>query len=179
MDGKLIQHFICGGHSMTELHEAYYKTEIGWIKITATEKGIRELEFEESETQNIKVTNPHLIECLKQLTEYFEGKRQEFSVQLDWNGTDFQKKVWDSLLRIPYGKTTNYMSIAKSLGDEKAVRAVGTANGRNNIAIIVPCHRVIGSDGSLTGYAYGLWRKEWLLKHENEFSGAEKQMDMF
>lgn len=164
---------------MTELHKAYYKSEIGWIKITASEKGIRELEFEESNSKNINDDNPHIKECLKQLEEYFQGKRKEFSVPIDWIGTEFQQKVWDYLITIPYGETTSYMYIAKVLGDEKAVRAVGTANGRNNIAIIVPCHRVVGSNGSLTGYAYGVWRKDWLLNHEKEYSGAEKQMEMF
>ena len=164
---------------MIELHEAYYKSEIGWIKITATEKGIKELEFEETNNSNSTSKNLHIKECLKQLDEFFKGERKEFSIQLDWNGTEFQQKVWNYLLAIPYGKTTSYIKIAKDLGDEKAVRAVGTENGRNNIAIIVPCHRVIGSDGSLTGYAYGLWRKEWLLNHESEYSGAEKQMNMF
>jgi len=164
---------------MTNLYRAYYESEIGWIKISATEKGIRELEFEDKNHSEIKSENPHIKECLKQLDEYFGGKRKGFSVQLDWQGTEFQQKVWNYLLTIPYGKTTNYMEIAKTLGDEKAIRAVGTANGRNNIAIIVPCHRVIGSDGSLTGYAYGIWRKDWLLNHEKEFSGAEKQLEMF
>ena len=164
---------------MTELHKAYYKSEIGWIKITASEKGIRELEFEESNSKNINGDNPHIKECLKQLEEYFQGKRKEFTVPIDWNGTEFQQKVWNFLITIPYGETTSYMHIAKVLGDEKAVRAVGTANGRNNIAIIVPCHRVVGSNGSLTGYAYGVWRKDWLLNHEKEYSGAEKQMEMF
>lgn len=164
---------------MTELHKAYYKSEIGWIKITASEKGIRELEFEKDGSKNINSNNSHIKECRKQLEEYFKGKRKEFTVSIDWNGTEFQQKVWDYLLTIPYGETTSYMHIAKVLGDEKAVRAVGTANGKNNIAIIVPCHRVIGSDGSLTGYAYGVWRKDWLLNHEKEYSGAEKQMEMF
>jgi len=164
---------------MTELHEAYYKSEIGWIKIAATENGIRQLGFEETDNPTSASENIHLIECLVQLAEYFEGIRQNFTVQLDLDGTEFQQRVWNSLLTIPYGETTNYMEIAKRLGDEKAVRAVGMANNKNKIAIIIPCHRVIGSDGSLTGYAGGLWRKQWLLKHENEFFDGEKQMEMF
>jgi len=164
---------------MTEQHEAYYNSEIGWIKITASENGIKLLEFEESSSPVKENSNVHLKKCIKQLDEYFEGKRKEFTVKLDWKGTEFQQKVWNYLLTIPYGKTTSYMNIAKALGDEKAVRAVGTANGQNNIAIIVPCHRVIGSNGSLTGYAYGVWRKDWLLKHEKEYSGAEKQLEIF
>ena len=164
---------------MTELHSAYYNSELGWIKITASENGIRKLEFEESGMANKKIANPYLKECLKELGEYFEGKRKNFTVKLDWEGTNFQKRVWTYLLTIPFGKTTSYMNIAKALGDEKSVRAVGTANGQNNIAIIIPCHRVIGSNGSLTGYAGGIWRKDWLLKHENEYSGAEKQLEIF
>jgi methylated-DNA-[protein]-cysteine S-methyltransferase len=164
---------------MTELHSAYINSEIGWIKITASENGIRKLEFEESGTQNKNIVNPHLKECLQELYEYFEGKRQNFTVKLDWEGTKFQHRVWTYLLTIPFGKTASYMKIAKALGDEKSVRAVGTANGQNNIAIIVPCHRVIGSNGTLTGYAGGIWRKDWLLKHENEYSGADKQLEIF
>ena len=164
---------------MTDLESACINSEIGWIKITASENGIRKLEFEESGTRNKKIANPYLKKCLKELGEYFEGKRKNFTVKLDWEGTNFQKRVWTYLLTIPFGKTTSYMNIAKALGDEKSVRAVGTANGQNNIAIIIPCHRVIGSNGSLTGYAGGIWRKDWLLKHENEYSGADKQLEIF
>ena len=165
---------------MTEIQNAYYKSELGWIKISATKNGIRELEFEQVDNPPVVTSeNIHIKDCITQLKEYFKGIRKEFSVQLDWKGTGFQEKVWNYLLTIPYGESTNYLEIAKSLGDEKAVRAVGMANGKNNIAIIVPCHRVIGSNGNLTGYAYGIWRKDWLLNHEREYSGAEKQMEMF
>ncbi|MCB0752691.1 MAG: MGMT family protein, partial [Ignavibacteriae bacterium] len=92
---------------------------------------------------------------------------------------EFQQRVWNELSKIPYGKTVSYNFIAESLGDKKSVRAVGTSNGKNQLSIIVPCHRVIGSDGSLTGYAGGLWRKKWLLNHEKDFSGAEKQLEIF
>jgi methylated-DNA-[protein]-cysteine S-methyltransferase len=102
-----------------------------------------------------------------QLNDYFEGKRTEFDVLLNPQGTDFQKKVWNGLLQIPYGKTMSYLELSKQLGDVKAIRAVASANGKNPLWIIIPCHRVIGTDGSLTGYAGGLWRKKWLLELEN------------
>lgn len=108
-----------------------------------------------------------LQEVVTQLNDYFEGKRTEFDVLLNPQGTDFQKKVWNGLLQIPYGKTMSYLELSKQLGDVKAIRAVASANGKNPLWIIIPCHRVIGTDGSLTGYAGGLWRKKWLLELEN------------
>lgn len=106
-------------------------------------------------------------EAVTQLNDYFLGKRKDFTFKLNPKGTEFQQKVWQELLQIPYGKTMSYMDLSKKLGDVKAIRAVASANGKNPIWIVVPCHRVIGSDGSLTGYAGGLWRKKWLLEHEN------------
>ena len=108
-----------------------------------------------------------LKEAVLQLQEYFNGKRTEFSLQINPSGTDFQLKVWQELLNIPYGKTYSYLELSKKLGDVKAIRAVASANGKNPLWIVIPCHRVIGTDGSLTGYAGGLWRKKWLLEHEN------------
>ena len=108
-----------------------------------------------------------LKEANLQLSEYFEGKRKEFTFKLNPKGTDFQQRVWQALLKIPFGKTTSYLELSKQLGDVKAIRAVAAANGKNPLWVVVPCHRVIGSDGSLTGYAGGLWRKKWLLEHEN------------
>jgi len=108
-----------------------------------------------------------LLDCTMQLREYFEGSRTEFTLNLNPKGTDFQKKVWEELLTIPFGTTTSYLKQTMALGNEKAIRAVAAANGKNPIWIIIPCHRVIGTNGSLTGYAGGLWRKKWLLEHEN------------
>ena len=108
-----------------------------------------------------------LKEAVLQLQDYFDGKRTTFTFPLNPSGTDFQKKVWDELLHIPFGKTCSYLDLSKKLGDVKAIRAVASANGKNPLWIVVPCHRVIGTDGSLTGYAGGLWRKKWLLEHEN------------
>lgn len=107
-----------------------------------------------------------LQEAATQLADYFDGKRQDFTFPLNPEGTDFQKKVWKALLEIPFGKTTSYQALSILLGDVKAIRAVAAANGKNPLWVVVPCHRVIGSDGSLTGYAGGLWRKKWLLEHE-------------
>jgi methylated-DNA-[protein]-cysteine S-methyltransferase len=111
-----------------------------------------------------------LKECIAQLDEYFRGKRRKFSVNLDLQGTRFQKRVWQALLKIPFGRTASYREVAKAVGNSKAVRAVGNANRVNPVAIIIPCHRVIGSDGSLVGYGSGLWRKRWLLAHEQKYA---------
>lgn len=109
-----------------------------------------------------------LEKCTQQLDEYFLNKRKEFNFPMKQSGTAFQQNVWNELLKIPYGKTISYLQLARQIGNVKSIRAVGAANGRNNLPIVVPCHRVIGSDGSLTGYAGGLWRKKWLLEHENK-----------
>jgi methylated-DNA-[protein]-cysteine S-methyltransferase len=105
--------------------------------------------------------------CVQQLQEYFEGNRKQFTVTLNPSGTEFQKKVWQALQTVPYGKTSTYLKQSKAMGNVKAIRAVAAANGKNPIWIIIPCHRIIGTDGSLTGYAGGIWRKKWLLSHEN------------
>jgi methylated-DNA-[protein]-cysteine S-methyltransferase len=107
-----------------------------------------------------------LINCIEQLIQYFNGERRQFDLPLHQPGTPFQQEVWNHLLTIPFGKTISYLDLAKMTGDSKATRAVANANGKNNIAIIIPCHRVIGSNRELTGYAGGLWRKKWLLEHE-------------
>jgi methylated-DNA-[protein]-cysteine S-methyltransferase len=151
---------------MSEFHTLSYISPIGLIKITGNENGIHSVDFTDEQASKDSQSHPVLDECVLQLDEYFKGKRKEFTVKLNPEGTEFQKKVWNKLLEIPFGRTISYMELAKSLGDVKAIRAVGTANGKNKIAIIIPCHRVIGSNGKLTGYAGGLWRKEWLLKHE-------------
>jgi methylated-DNA-[protein]-cysteine S-methyltransferase len=147
--------------------QAYFKSPIGILKISADEKGIREIEFVKKEDKSIQKSSSKIIQdCIKQLDEYFQGKRKSFELKLKPEGTEFQKKVWKELLKIPYGKTLSYGEVSRRIKNQKAVRAVGQAIGRNPISIIVPCHRVIGSDGDLTGYASGLWRKKWLLKLE-------------
>ena len=120
--------------------------------------------------ENVEISTKipeELKEAVLQLQDYFDGKRTTFTFPLNPSGTDFQKKVWEELLNIPFGKTRSYLDLSKKLGDVKAIRAVASANGKNPLWIVVPCHRVIGTDGSLTGYAGGLWRKKWLLEHEN------------
>ena len=121
------------------------------------------------------MTSGELKKCVQQLDEYFTGNRKEFELTLSPKGTEFQGKVWTELLKVPFGKTRSYLEQSKKLGDVKAIRAVASANGRNPISIIIPCHRIIGSDGSLTGYAGGIWRKKWLLEHES----GNKQQSLF
>ena len=151
---------------MGEKHKAYYSSAIGLIEVVGTTKGILSVNFVQEPDTGIAEADSCLAPCLTQLDEYFQGKRKRFSLPLQIQGTVFQKKVWNALLDIPYGMTQTYAGIAQKIGHEKAFRAVGNANNRNRIAIIIPCHRVIGSNGSMTGYATGIWRKEWLLEHE-------------
>lgn len=145
---------------------AYYKSELGFLKVIGTEDGIRAVEFTDIETTSQTAAPTCLQECFRQLDEYFSGGRKQFALPLKPQGTDFQKAVWNELSKIPYGQTVTYMDVAKAIGNPKAVRAVGAANGRNPISIIVPCHRVIGSNGDLIGFGGGIWRKEFLLRHE-------------
>jgi methylated-DNA-[protein]-cysteine S-methyltransferase len=147
---------------------SYYKSPIGFIKIITTEKGISSLVFvDDAEGEELRAGFDESSNLLE-IDEYFKGKRKTFDLPLDLKGTDFQKKVWSELLKTPFGKTISYKELSIRLGDLKAIRAVAAANGANRVSIIVPCHRVIGSDGSLTGYAGGLWRKRWLLEHESK-----------
>lgn len=143
----------------------YINSPIGLVEIEASEQGISRVDFVESKNHDVN-PNQYTDNCGQQLKEYFTGERRIFDLKLDRKGTDFQHSVWGKLLEIPYGEQRAYRDIAEALNNPKAVRAVGAANGKNPIAIIVPCHRVIGSNGTLTGYASGLERKAWLLKHE-------------
>lgn len=153
----------------------YYKTPIGIAEIVGGNDGIISLSLIDDEIEASKNIPESLKNCVIQLDEYFKNERTEFDLKLNLQGTGFQQRVWSVLLQIPFGKTRSYMEQTKKLGDIKAIRAVASANGKNPIAIIVPCHRVIGSDGSLTGYASGVWRKKWLLEHEN----PSKQTSLF
>ena len=142
------------------------KTPLGIAKIEGDENGISVISI--ADEGEISTTIPVVLqEAVLQLNDYFEGKRIDFTFKLYPSGTEFQQKVWKGLLKIPFGKTMSYLELSKKLGDVKAIRAVASANGKNPLWIVVPCHRVIGTDGSLTGYAGGLWRKKWLLEHEN------------
>ena len=150
-------------------------TPLGVAKIIGDEYGIASVVVLNSNEMVSNVIPDQLQDCVYQLLEYFQGDRETFSLKLNPEGTEFQKRVWDELLTIPYGKTTSYLNLSKQLGDVKAIRAIANANGKNPLWIIVPCHRVIGSDGSLTGYAGGLHRKQWLLEHESPY----KQQSLF
>lgn len=148
------------------METAYIKTPLGIATIIGDENGISVISV--SDEGEISSQIPAVLqEAVSQLNDYFEGKRTNFDLVLNPKGTDFQQKVWKGLLEIPFGKTMSYLELSKNLGDVKAIRAVASANGKNPLWIVVPCHRVIGTDGSLTGYAGGLWRKKWLLEHEN------------
>jgi methylated-DNA-[protein]-cysteine S-methyltransferase len=148
------------------METVYIKTPLGIATIIGDENGVSVISVSE---EGIASTDIPIVlqEAVSQLNDYFEGKRTNFDFKLNPKGTEFQKKVWSALLEIPYGKTRTYLEQSKVLGDVKAIRAVASANGKNPLWIVVPCHRVIGTDGSLTGYAGGLWRKKWLLEHEN------------
>jgi len=162
-------------------------TAIGNMVVCANKEGICLLEFEDRPDINRQLmsllsflegtivpgTNTHILNLQSQIDLYFKKELKKFDLPLVFAGTDFQKSVWNQLLYIPFGSTQTYLAVTKKLGNVKAIRAVASANGANKIAILVPCHRVIGSDGSLIGYAGGLWRKKWLLEHES----AQVKMD--
>jgi methylated-DNA-[protein]-cysteine S-methyltransferase len=165
---------------VSNLQTTYCKSPLGTTKIIGNENGIQSVSLlDEDSIIEDETSQADLANCMKncstQLKEYFAGTRTEFKLNLNPKGTEFQQKVWQELLNIPFNKTRSYLEQTKAIGDVKAIRAVASANGKNPIAIIIPCHRVIGSDGSLTGYASGLWRKKWLLAHENPV----KQQSLF
>jgi methylated-DNA-[protein]-cysteine S-methyltransferase len=154
---------------LAETFTTYYHSPVGLLKIAGTPDYISEVSFHDVTQKNEgnkKHLPPMLIQCIEQLIQYFHGERRIFELPINQTGTAFQKEVWNELAVIPYGRTISYMELAIRTGDPKATRAVANANGKNNVAIIIPCHRVIGSTGELTGYAGGLWRKKWLLELE-------------
>jgi methylated-DNA-[protein]-cysteine S-methyltransferase len=144
---------------------ATYESPIGLIEVGGTVEAVVSLYFVEEPHEGAQ-THPLVDRAIEQLDAYFNHSLRRFDLPLDLQGTDFQRQVWKQLETIPYGQTVSYLEIAQALGKPKAVRAVGAANGQNPVSIIVPCHRVIGSNGDLIGYGGGLWRKEWLLRHE-------------
>lgn len=156
-----------------ELETAYIDTPLGMMRIVGNNEGIAFIDFlKEDEVVPNKGVPPSLTEAANEMIEYFDGKRKEFTIRSIAKGTAFQEKVWSELLKIKYGETASYADIANRIGNPKAVRAVANANARNPLSIIVPCHRIIGSNGKLTGYAGGLWRKEWLLSREKNHKGT-------
>ena len=157
--------------SMSDPRVVYYESPIGLLEVRGGEAGVTAVNFVESRDpaagrRGEAALPPPLSDCLVQLDEYFRGARRAFSVKLDLRGTDFQRKVWKALRSVAFGRTVTYRELARTVGCPAGTRAVGGANHRNPVSIIVPCHRVVGSDGGLTGYGGGLWRKDWLLRHE-------------
>jgi len=150
---------------MGKQYKAYFTSPIGILEIKSTENSIISCTFEEKKSA-ISVITPILEEALNQLDLYFKGKRTNFDLKLLLDGTDFQKKVWKELQNIPFGHTVSYQEVANRIGKKNAVRAVGNANGKNPISVIIPCHRVIGRDGKLVGYGGGIEKKRWLIQFE-------------
>ena len=148
---------------MDNKYASIIKTPIGEISVIADENAIVEITFSQRNLKNL-IENNYSIEAAKQLAAYFEGSLKEFSIPFQQSGTDFQKEVWRNLLKIPYAETISYTKFAAH--HPLAIRAIAAANGKNKIAIVIPCHRVIGKNGDLVGYAGELWRKKWLLQHE-------------
>ena len=149
-----------------QTHTACYRSEIGPFEIVGTQQGILTISFNREPAVMDRNLPACMTECLRQLDEYFNGRRRKFSLSLLLKGTDFQKAVWRQLKTIPFGQTASYGDVARAIGRPKAFRAVGNANNKNPIPLIIPCHRVIGSDGKLVGFGGGIWRKQWLLDHE-------------
>ena len=153
----------------------YIETPLGHAKISGNENGITSVSIIDSQDELSESIPESLLDCVIQIKEYFNNTRKKFDLKLHPEGTTFQKKVWKQLETIPFGKSISYLELSKQLGDVKAIRAAASANGKNPLWIIVPCHRVIASNGSLTGYSGGLYRKQWLLNHESEY----KQQSLF
>jgi methylated-DNA-[protein]-cysteine S-methyltransferase len=159
----------------------YYKSPLGVLEIRGTGSAISAILFinswkgakvNEDVLSFVKPKSTIVKNCIKQLDEYFDGKRTEFNIHISQVGTEFQQSVWEELAKIPYGRTISYHDLSKRIGNAKAIRAVGSANGNNSICIVVPCHRVIGSNGDLIGYGGDLWRKKWLLEHESKVANG-------
>jgi methylated-DNA-[protein]-cysteine S-methyltransferase len=163
---------------MKEYEESfsYIQSPVGTIQIGSANGFINKIHFRDEESPENILPDPVHQQCTLQLKEYFAEQRKTFDFPMAQEGTDFRQKVWSELLNIPFGDTISYLELSKRIGDVKAIRAVGSANGKNNIAVAVPCHRVIGSGNKLTGYAGGLWRKDWLLQHELRLSGVKEGM---
>ena len=160
------------------IHTVYYHSPIGTILLEAEDEQLTVVSFRDdvSNAEPASTTSPLLNATIKQLDEYFAGTRKEFELLLNPAGTAFQQKVWDQLMKIPYAETVTYLHMAKRLGNVKSIRAAASANGKNPIGIIIPCHRVVGADGKLTGYAGGLHRKQWLLEHEAKMAGKSSSL---
>jgi len=154
---------------MNQLYSSFVDTPIGIVNVEASDQAIHAIRFVDKPNHS-SPSNDMSEKAKGQLIEYFNGERQQFELPLECSGSDFQQQVWQKLENIPFGETKSYQDIAKTLSNPKAYRAVGSANGKNRIAIVIPCHRVIASNGKLAGYAYGEDKKAWLLSHEAKFS---------
>ena len=163
------------------VYTTYYDSPVGVLEIKADDEAVHAILFVNSwkgpklsatSIQTNEAINIPTQQCITQLQEYFDGKRKDFDFPCNQEGTDFQLKVWHALTGIPFGKTISYLELSKRIGDTKAIRAVGTTNGKNQLSIVVPCHRVIGSNGTLVGYGGDLWRKKWLLDHEAKYGNG-------
>ena len=177
---------------MLQAAQRLLRTPVGVLRVTASERGVTAIErvsrasvasrakvsgrAKVSRTQVSPRAARHADTAVRQLREYFAGTRQQFDLPLNSSGTAFQQKVWQQLIQIPFGETITYLHMAKRLGNVKSIRAAASANGKNPLAIIIPCHRVVGADGKLTGYAGGLHRKQWLLEHEGKASQLRMEL---
>lgn len=158
---------------MENIFKTTVETPVGYLELTSDQNFLLSVSFAEMPGKLSDFQPAILKESIAQITEYFDGKRKEFDLKLQPAGTDFQLKVWEEVKKVTFGKTVSYLDIAIKTGSKNNTRAVGLANGKNPIPIIIPCHRIIGTNGKLTGYAGGLERKKWLLQHELQFSGRE------
>ena len=159
---------------MNETYSTYYRSPVGILKIAGTDNYISEVSFIDDASNMEEPQSDHYLlnKCVEEFIEYFNGKRLSFDIPVYQKGTDFQTRVWSELLNINFGKTISYMTLAKRLGNPDCIRAAAGSNGKNKICIIVPCHRVVGSNQQLVGFSGGLWRKRWLLEHENKIANG-------
>jgi len=153
------------------MQSIYHNTPIGFVRITEEDGFITSVYLLDGEFEAEAAPTPLLKMAVQQLDEYFAGERRVFDLPLKQRGSDFQQKVWEQLSKIEYGKTISYLQQSKLMSNPLGIRAIASANGKNHLVIVVPCHRVIGSDGSLTGFGCGVWRKKWLLEHEARVMG--------
>ncbi|TDL80352.1 methylated-DNA--[protein]-cysteine S-methyltransferase [Peribacillus frigoritolerans] len=157
--------------------KGYYQSPIGWMEVIGSEKGISGVSFTDA-AEKKSDCHPYIERCIQELDDYFKGEIPFFTVPIEAIGTVFQQKVWSEVNSIPFGQTASYSEIAERIGSPQASRAVGMANGKNKLGILIPCHRVLGKNSSLTGYAWETWRKQWLLNHEKKMLGKWNHLNI-
>lgn len=155
----------------------YYHSPLGWIELKSENEALRSLIFVDEHVKSEDQSDVFFQTCIDQLSVYFKGSLQNFNLPISYSGTSFQIQIWEELKNVAYGETASYEELSKRVNNLKAIRAVANANAQNKFHILVPCHRIIGKNGSLTGYAGGIWRKQWLLDHEAKISG--KKLSLF